>query len=588
MPPLVIFRLMKIRLLIPVTALLMAGCHSGYKKNSSHENVDEASIAKGDSLATKYCGLCHQRPNPDQLNAASWELGVLPHMGPRLGIFTFKDQRYPSNMADPNVGREFYPAKPMLSAQDWKAIVDYYTATSPDSLPAQRREEALQPDKGGWVVEKAGEAWGSGGSGRGAGAAGAGVGVRGGAGASGGVKDGAGGESGAGTGGANRVSASGGASGPYAAMGPATCWVHWEPGLREVMTADIVSHTLDLWDGGVKVKSLLTGGSIVDLAKDSAANTYYVCNMGPFGPNNALAGHIDSLSMPPAVAVPGHGHPMPYVVDSLLRPVSMAVADLNGDGLEDLVVCEFGFIKGELAWMENKGGGRYERHVLKSVSGAIKVQVKDCNADGLPDLWVLFAQGDESLLLYVNKGHGVFEEQRLLSFPPSYGSTYFELDDFNKDGHPDILYTCGDNADFSTVLKPYHGIYIYLNDGRNHFTQSYFFPQNGCYRAMARDFDGDGDLDIASIAFFADYAKQPEEGFVYLENKGGLHFTAHSVPGTECGRWITMDAADVDGDGKEDILLGNCAAGPAFLHSRVDWKQGPPFLLLRNKLINGH
>ncbi len=53
------------------------------------------------------------------------------------------------------------------------------------------------------------------------------------------------------------------------------------------------------------------------------------------------------------------------------------------------------------------------------------------------------------------------------------------------------------------------------------FNQKYFFPINGCYKAMARDFDGDGDLDIATISFFADYEHQPEEGFVYLENKGG-------------------------------------------------------------------
>ena len=29
------------------------------------------------------------------------------------------------------------------------------------------------------------------------------------------------------------------------------------------------------------------------------------------------------------------------------------------------------------------------------------------------------------------------------------GSSYFELDDFNGDGFKDILYTCGDNADYT-------------------------------------------------------------------------------------------------------------------------------------------
>ena len=171
-----------------------------------------------------------------------------------------------------------------------------------------------------------------------------------------------------------------------------------------------------------------------------------------------------------------------------------------------------------------------------------------------------------------------------MSFPPCYGSTYFELDDFDKDGHPDILYSCGDNGDFSTVLKPYHGVYIFRNDGHEHFTQRYFYPINGCYRAMARDFDGDGDLDIASVAWFADFRHQPEEGFVYLENKGNWQFSPQTVPGTECGRWISMDIADIDGDGKPDILLANCSVGPGFIPSGTNWKKGPPLMVLMNRI----
>jgi hypothetical protein len=268
--------------------------------------------------------------------------------------------------------------------------------------------------------------------------------------------------------------------------------------------------------------------------------------------------------------------------DSLARPVQLTAVDLNQDGLTDILACEFGHLTGSLSWMENIGGGRYKHHVIRPVPGAIKAWVQDYNHDGLPDLWVLFSQGDEGIFLFTNLGNGKFSERKLLSFPAIYGSSYFELDDFNHDGFPDILYTCGDNADYSIVLKPYHGVYIFLNDGQNHFTQKYFFPINGCYKAMARDFDGDGDLDIAAIAFFADYARQPEEGFVYLENKGNLEFQPFSLPGAKVGRWLTMDAGDVDGDGKIDIILGNFSATPAFTKPDLSWKQGPPFIFLRN------
>jgi hypothetical protein len=195
---------------------------------------------------------------------------------------------------------------------------------------------------------------------------------------------------------------------------------------------------------------------------------------------------------------------------------------------------------------------------------------------------VLFAQGDEGIFLFTNKGHGKFEQEEVLRFQPIFGSSYFELADFNKDGYPDILYTCGDNADYSPALKPYHGVYIFLNDGNNHFKQEYFFPMYGCFKAIARDFDGDGDLDIAAISFFADYTNHPEESFIYLENKGGLDFQPYSIPNTSSGRWLTMDAGDLDGDGKIDLILGNFAIAPTSIKAAINWKEGPAFLVLKN------
>jgi len=130
---------------------------------------------------------------------------------------------------------------------------------------------------------------------------------------------------------------------------------------------------------------------------------------------------------------------------------------------------------GSLSWYENKGNRSWQRHVLRALPGAIKVYIRDENHDGLPDIWALFAQGEEGIFLYTNKGNGQFDEEQVLRFPPSYGSTSFQLVDMNKDGFEDILYTCGDNGDYSPVLKPYHGVYVFLNDGHNHFKQNFFF-----------------------------------------------------------------------------------------------------------------
>src|SRR5437762_7881620 len=149
--------------------------------------------------------------------------------------------------------------------------------------------------------------------------------------------------------------------------------------------------------------------------------------------------------------------------------------------------------------MENLGNNKFTRHVLRAAPGAIKAYVNDYNHDGAPDIWVLFAQGEEGIFLFTNKGHGKFEQEEVLRFQPIFGSSYFELADFNKDGHPDIVYTCGDNADYSPTLKPYHGMYIFINDGSNHFKQEYFFTMYGCFKSIARDFDGDGVFAAAAI-----------------------------------------------------------------------------------------
>jgi len=518
--------------LLLVAGLLAGGCRQGYSKNSSHREVSDEDIARGERLAKSYCGSCHVLPTPGMLDAHSWEEGVLPQMGPRLGIFQYMNRRYPNNIGDPNVGRKAYPDSAQLSVGDWGAIVAYYTALAPDTMPGQLRGNAIVADTTIFRVEAPSAAWAS----------------------------------------------AGGSTGP-----PATCFIRYDAKLGQLVSSDIVRHTLDVWDRGLgHVKSLLIGGAVVDMVPDSSG--YIVCNIGPFGPNNAPAGHIDRLGIP--MTVGASGRPLEIVADSLLRPVALARGDLNGDGRPDLVVSEFGFIRGELAWLENRGGGRYNKHVLRGVPGAIRTVIEDYNGDGLPDIWALFAQGDESLIVYINKGQGQFEERRVLRWPPSFGSSYFEVDDLNGDGFPDILYTCGDNGDYSQVLKAYHGAYIYINDGRGNFSQGYFFPINGCYRAVARDFDGDGDLDIACIAYFADFRRQPEEGFVFLENLGGNRYKPHGVPGTERGRWITMDVADVDGDGKPDVLLANCSVGPGFIKGDSDWTKGPPFLLLRNRM--GH
>ena len=272
------------------------------------------------------------------------------------------------------------------------------------------------------------------------------------------------------------------------------------------------------------------------------------------------------------------------IFTNLPRPLQSVPADINKDGLTDWIVCGFGHLRGGLYWLKQEPNHQFTKIPIREVAGAIQAITGDFNADGWPDLMVLFAHADEGIGLFLNDKKGGFSERNLLRFSSVYGSTSFQLVDFNKDGRLDILYTCGDNSDFSKILKPYHGVYIYLNEGDFRYKQAYFYPINGCTKAIATDFDQDGDLDIATIAFFADFQRNAAEGCLYFEQKTPLQFQPTVLPVSTYGRWICMDVNDFDQDGDVDVVLGNFSK--TFIIQKglkPSWDTHLPFIVLKNK-----
>jgi hypothetical protein len=353
---------------------------------------------------------------------------------------------------------------------------------------------------------------------------------------------------------------------------------------RQIYVGNALTKTLDVMDAAGKPVSICkVDSTVVDLQQ--RPDGWLATQIGMVTPDDRPLGRLTRLSK-----TAGQFAKVSDVLTNLVRPTHCAVADLNQDGRDDLVVCSFGNrlgVSGQFAWYRNRGGTNYEENVLLDRPGATRSVVLDYNQDGRPDLIVLTAQHREGIFLLVNEGNGDFREVPLIQQPPVWGFAWFDLVDFNKDGSLDLITANGDLGDFPSCTKHYHGIRVYLNDGNFHFTETFFYPLNGAYKAVPADFDQDGDLDIAAISYFPDYARSPEESFVYLENKGGGRMEAFTFPRCDLGHWLVMDVGDVEGDGDLDLVLGSAVQtafeAPEALRER--WlNEGYTVLILKNNL----
>ncbi|HEX7859572.1 MAG TPA: VCBS repeat-containing protein [Verrucomicrobiae bacterium] len=360
---------------------------------------------------------------------------------------------------------------------------------------------------------------------------------------------------------------------------PLTTMVQFDAKERVLFCADANAQTLDVLSPEGELLSGSSVGNILTSFKRSGTN-FFATGIGHFFPKEEPRGQVMIFRQTE------RGLERNVIFSDLPRAAHIEPADFNEDGKTDFALSMFGFLTGRFSWFENEGENKFKEHILFAKPGAVESVAHDFNKDGHLDIAVLFGQETDGMFLFTNDGKGNFKQSDIFRRSPTYGHADFELADFNKDGEMDILVANGDNGDYESPPKPYHGVRIYLNKSGK-FAEAFFFPQHGAFKAVARDFDNDGDLDIASASFFPDYEKSPRESFVMLENLGDLKFKPSTFRECISGRWVTMDAADFDSDGDIDLALGSMIRMPTIVPDFLKemWeKQSPSVLLLINQL----
>lgn len=227
-----------------------------------------------------------------------------------------------------------------------------------------------------------------------------------------------------------------------------------------------------------------------------------------------------------------------------LRPVYVAVADVNNDGVPDLAVANSGDHTVTVLLGLAKGGfAPATGSPFAAGSKPVFIAVADLNGDYLPDLAIVNA-GDDTLTVLLGDGKGGFAPAS--GTPYAVGRTPLSVAaaDFNKDGTADLaIANSGDNT--VTVL---------LGTGMGGFTaalNSPFAVGKAPSAIAAADFNRDNSFDLA-------VANSGDNTVAVLLGDGAGGFAAAPYSPLVVGSNPEFGAiADFNGDGKPDMAIAN-------------------------------
>ncbi|WP_336514994.1 VCBS repeat-containing protein [Pollutibacter soli] len=245
----------------------------------------------------------------------------------------------------------------------------------------------------------------------------------------------------------------------------------------------------------------------------------------------------------------------------------MATGDVNGDGREDLYICGARGQAGAL-YMQQAGGSykRTNEAILEADKESEDTDALffDADGDGDQDLFVCsggneFSPNSTQLIsrLYINEGKGKLKKspQLLPSATLFESASCVAAADYDGDGDQDLF--------VGVRLKPFaYGYpckgYVLNNDGRGKFTD---VTEKVCAPLLtagmvtdARWFDYDGDTrkDLVVVGEYMPVRVFRNEGGKTLKEVTDAAGLRNSN-----GWWNRVEVSDVNGDGREDLVLAN-------------------------------
>ncbi len=232
---------------------------------------------------------------------------------------------------------------------------------------------------------------------------------------------------------------------------------------------------------------------------------------------------------------------------------AVAVGDVNGDGLPDLVAANnrtnsAGVLLGKSA---ASGGGFQPVQIYSTGTNSFPVDIElaDFNGDGLLDVVTAGMNTDGVAVLYGKSAAngGGFQYSFYSTGGPNFDFTYprdVEVNDLNNDGLPDII-TANTNNKMVGVLMGRGAI----GGGGFEPPKEYSTLSFYVYKVAVADVNGDGLKDIITdnIGVFPGRSVANGDGFAPVQ------FI------TPAGGGSYIRAADVNGDGRPDLLSGGVA-----------------------------